>query len=158
MQIDAPAALLYDLVADLDSMADLSPECAACWWLDGATSAVAGARFRGRSRRGRRRWTTTSEIIDAIPGRQISWKVTYWTRPVARWTYEFVAVAPGRTVVTERCVDQRRLVLRHTSAVITGARDRAVRNDDTMRTTLARLKAAAESASSAGEGMWAALL
>jgi hypothetical protein len=143
-EISAPAVLLYELVADLDSMADLSPECAACWWLGDATQAVAGARFRGRCRRGWRRWTTTAEVMEATPGRRISWKVTYWTRPVAQWTYEFVELDNGRTMVTEGCVDQRRPVLRRTSGLITGSKDRAARNDDTMHTTLARLKAAAE--------------
>lgn len=129
-------------------MATLSPECAACWWLGDATSAVEGARFRGRSRRGRRRWTTTSEILEATPGRRISWRVTFWTRPVAKWTYEFVELANGRTLVTERCVDERRPVLRRTSGLITGTKDRAARNTDTMHTTLARLKTVAESGDS----------
>ena len=144
VEIDAPAARLYDFVADLDSMADLSPECVACWWLGDATYAAAGARFRGRCRRGWRRWTTTAEVMEATPGRRISWKVTYWTRPVANWAYEFVELDNGRTMVTEGYVDQRRPVLRRTSGLITGSTDRAARNDDTMHTTLARLKAAAE--------------
>ncbi len=143
-EINAPAADLYELVADLKSMTDLSPECAACWWLGDATNAVTGARFRGRSRRGWRRWTTTAEVTEATPGQRISWKVTYWTRPVAHWIYEFEEFEAGRTIVTERSLDQRGPVLRRVSALVTGTNDRAARNNETMHTTLARLKAAAE--------------
>lgn len=151
-EIDASAALLYSLVADIEMMARLSPECVDCRFIGGATRAVEGARFRGRSRRGRHRWTTTSVIVEAVPGRRISWDVTYFTRPVARWTYEFVETERGRTNVTERCVDLRRAVLRRTSWLITGSWDRATRNRATMHTTLQRLAMTAESPSAHGGG------
>lgn len=134
----------YALVADIQRMAELSPECEACWWIDDASSATNGARFRGRSRRGRHRWTTTSEIVEAIPGQRISWKVSYWRRPVAQWTYEFLDLGNGRTEVKESCVDERGAVLRRISPLLTGSKDRTARNAETMDATLLNLKALAE--------------
>ena len=66
--IHAPAHLVYDLVADPMRMADWSPECIRCRWIGGARRPAVGARFRGTSRNGRRRWTTTSTITEMRHG------------------------------------------------------------------------------------------
>jgi hypothetical protein len=70
IQIDAAAAeVVYDVVADVTSMGERSPECYRCAWLDGATGAEVGARFRGYNRRGLLRWTTTCTVTTAERGK-----------------------------------------------------------------------------------------
>lgn len=144
VEIRAPAALVYDLLADVTRMGEWSPECEACWGIGGADHAVVGARFRGRSRNGRRRWTTTATITAARPGECFSFDVTYFGRPVASWTYDLRPIDESTTLLTETAVDKRRAVLRRISPVITGSSDRGERNDATIHETLARLKHAAE--------------
>ena len=144
--IDAPVDQVYALVSDITRTGEWSPECARCRWLDGATSAQEGARFRGTSRNGWRRWSTTSTIRTAGAEAGLTWDVTYLGRPVARWRYGFEPLADERTRLTESVADQRERWLRLVSPWITGFRDRAARNTDSIDTSLERIKAIAEHA------------
>jgi hypothetical protein len=141
--IHAGAAVVYDLVADPMRMAEWSPECVACHWIDGATESAVGARFRGTSRNGRRRWTTTSRITEMRPAALFAWEVTYFGQPVAHWEYHIEPQAEGVELV-ESVEDRRGPVLRAVSPYITGSPDRARRNADTMESTLQAVKATAE--------------
>jgi uncharacterized protein YndB with AHSA1/START domain len=141
--IQAEAERVYELVSDPMRMAQWSPECVGCRWIGGATSAVPGARFRGRSRNGWRRWTTTSTITDMTAGDRFAWEVAYFGQPVARWEYRIEPQAGGVRLV-ERVEDQRGPLLRALSPYITGSRDRSSRNAATMETTLEAIKATAE--------------
>ena len=141
--VHAPARVVYDLVADPMRMADWSPECVRCRWVGGATRPAIGARFRGTSRNGRRRWTTTSTITDMRPDELFAWEVTYFRRPVARWEYRVEITEDGVRLI-EAVVDRRGPVLRTVSPLITGSADRDKRNAATMETTLEAVKAAAE--------------
>jgi len=147
IDIHAPLEDVYALVSDVTRTGEWSPECVNCRWLDGATHAEQDARYRGRSRNGWRRWSTTSTIRIARPDAELAWDVTYLGRPVARWSYELTALADGRTRLTESVDDQRERWLQVVSPWITGSRDRATRNADTIGTSLERIKAIAEEAS-----------
>jgi hypothetical protein len=143
--IDAAASTVYSLIADPMRMVEWSPECVRCRWLSGAHGAQVGARFRGTSRNGRRRWTTTSTITEMRRGELFGWEVAYFGRPVARWQYRIEPV--GDTVRLVESVDDRRgRLLRAVSPFVTGSRDRDARNSDTMESTLLAVKAAAEAA------------
>lgn len=144
--IDATARVVYDLVADPMRMADWSPECVRCRWIGGATEPAVGARFRGTSRNGRRRWTTTSTIAEMRPGERFAWEVTYFGQRVARWEYRIEPHAGG-VELFESVDDRRGALLRAVSPFITGSPDRAKRNAATMESTLQAVKAAAESRS-----------
>jgi hypothetical protein len=115
-----------------------------CRWLDGATAAADGVRYRGSSRNGWRRWSTTSTIRVARPPEELTWDVTYLGRPVAEWTYALAELEGGRTRLTESVNDRRERWLQIVSPWITGSRDRATRNADTIATTLERVKGIAE--------------
>jgi uncharacterized protein YndB with AHSA1/START domain len=141
--VHAPAQVVYDLVADPMRMADWSPECVRCRWIGNATAPRVGARFRGTSRNGRRRWTTTSRIVEMRPAELFAWDVTYFGQPVARWEYRIEPHAEGVQLV-EAFEDRRGALLQAVSPYITGSPDRDERNADTMETTLQALKAAAE--------------
>jgi hypothetical protein len=72
-----------------------------------------------------------------------AWEVTYFRLPVARWEYRLDP--EGDAVrLTETVNDRRGRFLRSFSPLITGSPDRDSRNADTMATTLAAIKAAAE--------------
>jgi uncharacterized protein YndB with AHSA1/START domain len=141
--IEAPAETVYDLISNPMRMAEWSPECVRCRWTRGARGAEVGARFRGTSRNGRRRWTTTSTITEMRPGELFAWEVTYFGRPVARWEYRIEPADHGVRLV-ESVVDRRGRMLGAVSPIITGSPDRARRNRDTMETTLLAVKATAE--------------
>jgi uncharacterized protein YndB with AHSA1/START domain len=143
--IEAPGSAVYRLIADPMRMAEWSPECVRCRWVGGAHGAAVGARFRGTSRNGRRRWTTTSTITEMHDGEVFAWEVTYFGWPVARWQYRIEPSGDAVRLV-ESVDDRRGRFLRAVSPVITGSPDRDVRNSDTMETTLLAVKAAAEGA------------
>lgn len=143
IHIRAPATTVYGLIADPIRMAEWSPECVRCRWTAGSETAKVGARFRGTSRNGRRRWTTSSTITQVRPAELFAWEVTYFRRPVARWEYRIELTDDGVRLV-EAVEDRRGPLLRAVSPLITGSPDRDKRNADTMETTLEAVKAAAE--------------
>ena len=144
--IDAPAEEVYRLLADPLRMAEWSPECVRCRWIGGATCAEVGARFRGSSRNGRRRWTTTSTITEVRLGERFAWEVSYFRQPVARWEYRVEPSGSGVRLV-EAVEDRRGRLLRAISPLLTGSPDRDKRTAETMHSTLQAIKAAAETQS-----------
>ncbi len=144
VEIESPPERVYDLLTDVTRMGQWSPECVRCRWLGPDHRARVGARFRGTSRNGWRRWSTVSTVVEAAPGHSLAFEVSYFRRPVATWRYEFRSNARGATLVSESVDDRRGPALRRLSPFITGSPDRAQRNAETMQTTLSRLKAAAE--------------
>jgi hypothetical protein len=136
---------LYEMVADLPRMGEWSPECAGGEWLGTATGPFPGARFKGRNENGRKRWQTVCTVIVAEPGRELAWEARAFGLPVAVWRYRFTPDGDGGTVVTESTEDRRGFLFRAFGSTASGVSDRRTHNAETMRVTLERLKAAAES-------------
>ena len=67
--IAAPAETVRTLVSDVTQMGEWSPEAVGAEWLGGATGPTVGACFKGSNQRGRRRWSTKAEVVEAEPGR-----------------------------------------------------------------------------------------
>jgi uncharacterized protein YndB with AHSA1/START domain len=141
--IHASADAVYELISDPMRMPEWSPECVRCAWVDEAGEARVGARFRGTSRNGRRRWTTTSTIADMRDGELFAWDVTYVGLPIARWQYHLEREGDDVRLI-ETVDDRRGRLLRVVSPWITGSPDRDKRNSDTMDATLVAIRAAAE--------------
>ncbi len=147
-RVEAPADAVYDLVADLPSMGKWSPECTSVAWRGGATTAAAGARFRGWNRRGPVRWFTDGVVVEAERGRALTFDVKGLGLPVARWAYRLEPDADGRgCTVTEEWTDHRSPAYRSVTGLVINVRDRPSHNRAGMEHTLARLKAAAEAGS-----------
>jgi polyketide cyclase/dehydrase/lipid transport protein len=142
--IDAAPESVYALVSDVTRMGEWSTECVKCTWLGSVRGPEAGARFRGTSRNGWHRWSTTSTVTVADPGRTFEFAVSYVGMRVATWRYDLAPDGVSGTTLRESVDDQRGPFLRTVSPFITGSRDRHHRNAATMRTTLERLKMAAE--------------
>ena len=144
--IAAPPETVWRLVSDLNRMGEWSPECTRIDWVRSAPVAGAppvGAVFKGRNKIGVRRWTTKGTIVAADPNRRIAWDIAALGLPGARWGYSIEPTDSGCRV-TESWEDKRGGLLRILGSVATGVKDRAAHNEAGMRTTLERLKAAAE--------------
>jgi hypothetical protein len=68
----APEAV-WDVVIDITRVGEWSHECLECAFLDGATRAEPGARFRGRNRQGIFRWGRVCEVL-STEGRELVWR------------------------------------------------------------------------------------
>jgi uncharacterized protein YndB with AHSA1/START domain len=64
---DAPIDAVWALVTDVTRTGEWSHETQRAVWVDGATGAVPGARFRGANKNGVARWSRTCEVLDAAP-------------------------------------------------------------------------------------------
>lgn len=71
---DAPIESVWRVVADVTRTGEWSHECHSVTWLGGTTTAAPGARFRGRNRSGRVRWSRTCEVLTVDPPSQIAWR------------------------------------------------------------------------------------
>jgi uncharacterized protein YndB with AHSA1/START domain len=141
--IAATPERLYALITDISRMGEWSPECRRCEWIDGASGAAVGARFRGHNRIANYRWTTTSQVTVADPGREFAFSVMGEDRESTRWRYSFQPRNEG-TVVTES-YEFCWAPWFHVLTNILMRRDKRLRRG--MRQTLSRLKATAETSS-----------
>lgn len=72
--IRRPPEAVWAVVADVTRVGEWSDECLRCTWVEGAAGPVAGARFRGRNRRGGLRWSRLNEIVVADAPRELVWR------------------------------------------------------------------------------------
>jgi len=142
-EIRAPAEEVWAMVADLPRMREWSPENDGVVWRKGVASAVPGARFSGTNSAGRKTWETSGTIVEAEPGRVLSFRVTAVGMRIALWAYRFEATDTGCRV-TETWTDERNVLARVLGKPVSGVSDRAAHNRVGMDQTLANLKAAAE--------------
>jgi hypothetical protein len=143
VQIAAPPDVVYELITDIPRIGERSPECYRGEWLDGATQAEVGARFKGYNRIGPIKWATTCVITTADPGREFAFRVVSGKgKEETRWRYT-ISDVQGVTSVTESyefvwCPWAARV------AELPFPRDKQLRRG--LHATLAALKAAAEGA------------
>ena len=65
--VEADIDDVWDVVRDVTRVGEWSHECVGAEWLDGSTTPVPGARFRGRNRAGIFRWGRVCEVVSAEP-------------------------------------------------------------------------------------------
>ena len=144
VDVNATPETVWNLVSDLPRMGEWSPECTGVVWKGGAKGPAVGVKFTGKNKSGFRRWSTQSTITAATPGAELAWDTKAMGLPVARWSYSIEAKPDGGCTVTERWEDQRNKVFEAMGPVVAGVKDRRAHNEAGMKTTLERLKAAAE--------------
>jgi hypothetical protein len=103
LHIDAPATLLYDIVADVSTTATRSREVQSCRWLDGPSPGTVGSRFRGRNRAGIIRWSRRCEVLTARRGEEFAFRtVPQPLNPTQRdstiWGYRFEPEGAGTRI------------------------------------------------------------
>jgi hypothetical protein len=140
--IAAPAARVWALVADLPRMGEWSPENVGGKWVKGATGPALGAVFKGRNKRGIRRWSTTVTVIGCEPGQVFEFAVTVGPLAASKWRYEFQDT-DGGCRVTESWVDERKPWFAAVGRVV--GDHGAANTERQMAATLAQLAKVAES-------------
>jgi hypothetical protein len=145
-RVDAPPDVIYDLVADVTRMGEWSPECVGCDWIDGASGAVRGARFRGRNRHRLARWSTKPRVVTANRPEEFTFVAgDAFGRDLTIWTYR-IAAADSGTEVTESFALLRDIpwYIRAWRRSFMGVTDRQADLEANMRSTLSKIKVAAE--------------
>lgn len=143
IDIAAPRAKVWGLIADFSNMGKWSPELRRISWLRGASGPAVGAKFVGINRHGPVPWATVSTITKCDEANQIEWEVS---TSATRWGYRFEDTADGGTKVTEYREQYKPRNVVITTFLKTGVlgRDREALMVEGMRTTLERVKAVAE--------------
>jgi uncharacterized protein YndB with AHSA1/START domain len=156
--VAAPAAVVWDLVADITNMGNWSPECVRTAWLDDSRDARPGARFSGLNRVADGfEWSVICVITQADRPRTFEWVVLYdedrtqtVDHPSSHWRYELDPAPEGVTVVRHSFVHGpgdsglRWMMRRHPERSAEIIEDRRQTLQANMRRTLAAMKAAAE--------------
>lgn len=143
IDIAAPPERVYDLVSDVTGIGRWAAETTECTWLGGADGAEVGARFKGRNRKGRIRWSTRCEVVAAEPGRHFAFDVRVGPVRSARWEYVIEPTDDGCRV-TERTLRFAPDLPTAVVAKLMGVGQRDRHNQSNIETTLANLKAFAE--------------
>jgi len=98
--IEASPETLYDIIADVTRMPELSPELVSCTWLDGATRPAVGARFvavnvapNGRT------WKNRPAVAVADRPREFAISRTEPMAGTVRWRYLFEPEGSGTRVI-----------------------------------------------------------
>ncbi len=144
LDIEADADVLYGMVSDLPRIGEWSPECETVDWEGEVSVPVVDTTFVGHNAVGpgrHIRYSRHGRVLVADPGREFAFITDEGGRESTAWRYRFEPLADGRTLVTEsyevRWIPTWARILdvplnRHRELL------------EGMRTTLERLKAAAE--------------
>lgn len=98
--VAAPPEAVWEVIADIARMPELSPEVVEWRWLDGATEATVGARFVAKNKFSRGPAVGNKPVITAVePNRRIAWSRTEPFGGTVEWTYELVPHAAGTEVI-----------------------------------------------------------
>ena len=96
IDVSAPPEVVYDLIADIPNLGRWSPETYRTEWIDGATTAEVGAKFKGwnQDKLGPipLKWATVCTIKSADRGRELSFTVR---ESGATWSYRLEPSGAG---------------------------------------------------------------
>ena len=101
---NAPLDAVWTVLVDVTRTGEWSHECRGAEWVDGSNHAVPGARFRGRNKQGRSRWSRQCEITVVDNERQLTWRTvpTAIYRDSTDWSIMLEPVDNGaRTRITQ---------------------------------------------------------
>jgi Polyketide cyclase / dehydrase and lipid transport len=144
LDIEASANSLYAMVSDLPRIGEWSPECEGVDWEGDVAVPVVGTTFVGHNAVGpgrRIRYTRHGRVLVADPGREFTFCTDEGGRESTVWRYRFEPRDGGRTRVTEGYEVRWIPVWARVLDVPTNRHRELLKG---MRTTLERLKAAAE--------------
>lgn len=86
--VAAPPQRLWPLISDPVLLAGISTELQQVEWLDGASAAALGARFRGHNANPDiGEWSTTCTVIACDEDREFGWAVEDLAAPIATWRF-----------------------------------------------------------------------
>jgi hemerythrin-like domain-containing protein len=134
--VDAPIDAVWRVVADVTRVGEWSHECRRVEWLDGATTAAPGVRFRGVNKAGLWSWSRINEIIVADEPQTLVWRTTptLLYPDSSEWRITLTSVEGGTRIVQSFHVLRAPAVLaRLYSIVIPEHRDRTTSLTDDLR-------------------------
>lgn len=115
--VDAPPAVVWSIVTDVNMPARFSSEFRGGEWLDGASGPDVGARFLGRNHHPAvGEWQSVSTVVSYEAERLFAWAVGEPQHPAAAWRFElepdgegtrlrqWARLGPGRSNLT-RIID-----------------------------------------------------
>jgi len=145
IDIAAPPEKVYAMVTDLPRMAEWSPENQGGSWQGGASVAAPGVRFKGRNRNGPKKWTGAVVVNEATAPSRFEFTTVAGPIKFATWRYD-IEPTPGGCRVTETWIDTRPglFCLPAFGKAVTNVADRAAWTQQSIDTTLANIKKAAE--------------
>jgi len=99
--VAAPADKLYEFIADMPRIGEISPECTGGEWE--SSSGALGATFIGSNTSGGVSWQARMRVAVADPPREFAWENMGGVaggdgEPSARWSYVFTPVVGGTEV------------------------------------------------------------
>ena len=141
--IAADSKTVWDLITDLERMGDWSPENQGGTWIKGATQAETGAVFKGVNSNGKVTWPTLVKVIECEAPKRFVFRLLGGPFGSCDWVYDIEPTENG-CQVTESWIDERRFLLTYFGGKLTGVKDRAIHNRQTMTVTLEALAETAE--------------
>jgi hemerythrin-like domain-containing protein len=98
--VSAPCDAVWSVVSDVTRVPQWSRECREVDWLDGATAAAPGVRFRGTNRAGRMTWSRVNEVVACEEPHRLVWRTVPTRRfpDSSRWTVELEPVDGGTRI------------------------------------------------------------
>ncbi|MDU0291171.1 SRPBCC family protein [Saccharothrix longispora] len=151
IDVAAEPGVVWALVSDLPRMGRFSPENLGGRWLRGATGPAVGVELRGFNHNGAKRWSTTARIVACEPGRLLTFDVrSPLLVRVSRWSYVITPTRHGCVLTENWYRVGNRFVRRFLGPRVTGRQDRPGYNAESIKHTLAAVKAHAESIGDVG--------
>jgi uncharacterized protein YndB with AHSA1/START domain len=126
-EVAASPEKVWSLVTDLPRMGEWSPENLGGEWLDGATCAEVGAKFRGNNKNGDKSWQATVSVEVCDAPKKFVFVLSYKENHLCDWVFEIEPTSSGCRV-THACGKD-----------ISGVEDRATHNLRNMGVTLDNL-------------------
>lgn len=138
-EVSASPEKVWALVTDLPRMGEWSPENQGGEWLDGATCAAVGAKFRGNNKNGEKTWQAVVivEICDAP--KKFVFSLKYKEMHLSDWVYEIEATPSGCRVTHAWVEGPQWAEFASIGKNISGVDDRASHNLRNMGVTLDNL-------------------
>ncbi|WAC53915.1 SRPBCC family protein [Gordonia sp. SL306] len=110
IRVAAPPVAVWQVVSDVESMAEMSSELQSVRWTDPTAEPGVGATFIGSSRHpAMGEWSTTSHVVEWTPLKSFAWAVEDVDSPSATWRFtlhddgdetlltQWVRMGPGRS-------------------------------------------------------------
>jgi len=99
VEVPAPVEAVWDVVRDPTRVGEWSDECIGAEYLDGATTAAVGTRFRGRNRQGLVRWGRVCELLEIEP-HVLVWRTvpTAFTPDSSEWRIRLEPTEDGTRI------------------------------------------------------------
>lgn len=137
---------VYDLIADVTRMPEFSPYVKRITWLDGATAAAVGARFRAVNTMGRGpAWRNKSVVTTVDPGREFAFERTEPFAGTVEWRYRFEPAGGGtRVIESYRVVAPIHAIGWFVIGTLYGIKDDRATLRSGMQVTLERIRAVVE--------------